>query len=413
MKALSLLWMASLAILLYACQKEKIESSASGKKEQQAPHIVNYLNHPPGGAYVNFRFANGKSLSLYKVDTMYFLEGDMMLTPGQVEQLKTINDGNARTFRLDFTKHWPRGVVPFTFNANLSTAARNTIQAAMNEWEALIDGLDFIPRTSAHPNYIQFNASTVNNSPVGMIGGQQIINLFVLSSGSVDYTSTCHEIGHSLGLFHEQSRGDRDNFITINWNNIRPGAVHNFQSYAQQGIPGTQFGTFDFNSVMLYQSVISDPDMVFNPAVPVITRLNGTQWGRNLWISTGDVETVSAIYGPPYVRLRYELISNYDNGTYWENVNDVYLEFFADQQCTQPVNLNISHDFQVRSISYIYSQVSLRWIVNGDYTYRMNLTAGSHSYYIGQNSHHENYDASYNTLSGDETQFFYQGPNQR
>ncbi|NII25765.1 hypothetical protein HB364_11770 [Pseudoflavitalea sp. X16] len=410
MKILSLLCMACLVMLLYACQKQNIEPQDTEKKETQAPHNINYFSLPPGGEYVNFQFANGKKLSLYKSDTMYLLEGDIALTPSQVEQLKIINDGSARTFRLEFTKHWPRGVVPFTFNANLSTASRNTIQTAMNEWEILVGGLDFVPRGS-QANYIEFTESTINNSPVGMIGGKQIINL--IENPTVDLTSAEHEIAHSLGLFHEQSRTDRGNFININLSNIKSGKLHNFQTYAEQGIPGTQFGAFDFNSIMLYPSLITDPDFVFNTSIPTMTRLNGTTWGWNFWISAGDEETVEAIYGPPYVRLRYELISNYDNGTYWENVNDVYLEFFADQQCTQPVNLNISHDFQIRSLSYIYSQVSLRWITNGDYTYRMNLPAGSHSYYIGQNSHHENYDASYNTLSGDETQFFYQGPNQR
>lgn len=87
MKILSLLWMAFLVMLLYACQKENIESSAAGKKEQQAPHRVNYSNLPPGGAYLNFRFTNGKQLSLYKIDTTYLLEGDIALTPEQVNTL--------------------------------------------------------------------------------------------------------------------------------------------------------------------------------------------------------------------------------------------------------------------------------------------------------------------------------------
>lgn len=35
-----------------------------------------------------------------------------------------------------------------------------------------------------------------------------------------------HEIMHALGIFHEQSRADRDRFVKVNWENIIKGTIH-------------------------------------------------------------------------------------------------------------------------------------------------------------------------------------------
>ena len=38
-----------------------------------------------------------------------------------------------------------------------------------------------------------------------------------------------HELVHTLGFVHEHTRPDRDNFISINFDNIEPGEEKNFE----------------------------------------------------------------------------------------------------------------------------------------------------------------------------------------
>ena len=44
-----------------------------------------------------------------------------------------------------------------------------------------------------------------------------------LANGCLMHSTIMHEVLHSLGFWHEQSRPDRDQFIEIFWENIQDG----------------------------------------------------------------------------------------------------------------------------------------------------------------------------------------------
>ena len=64
-------------------------------------------------------------------------------------------------------------------------------------------------------------------SYVGMTGGSQNISI---APGCTSLIPV-HEIFHALGRLHEQSRPDRDNFVTVNLNNVRAGNDADHISY--------------------------------------------------------------------------------------------------------------------------------------------------------------------------------------
>ncbi|RXN33779.1 meprin A subunit beta-like protein [Labeo rohita] len=74
-----------------------------------------------------------------------------------------------------------------------------------------------------------------------------------------------HEFLHALGFWHEQSRFDRDDYVTIMWNQIKAGKEHNFNIH--NDTVSSSFGLpYDYGSVMHYSktafSKSSEPTIV-------------------------------------------------------------------------------------------------------------------------------------------------------
>lgn len=72
---------------------------------------------------------------------------------------------------------------------------------------------------------------------VGRRGGKQQLSLGL---GCYTFGIIVHELGHSVGFWHEQSRPDRDNYVKILYENILERDRHNFKKLEEGAINSRQ-----------------------------------------------------------------------------------------------------------------------------------------------------------------------------
>jgi hypothetical protein len=97
-----------------------------------------------------------------------------------------------------------------------------------------------------------------------------------------------HEMLHALGFWHEQSRMDRDKYITVNYDNIRSGAERNFNKHNSNYYNQP----YDIKSVMQY-----GPYAFSKNRKPTILSKEGiTNFGQRDGLSAIDIKQINAHY---------------------------------------------------------------------------------------------------------------------
>lgn len=232
------------------------------------------------------------------IEGHFVVEGDIIV--GTESGLRDNRAEHRGSVHSSENRRWPGGIIPYVIQPGhpITNRILDAIDSLNNR-----TNLTLKPRTN-ETDYIYYQISTGCASWVGRQGGLQVIR----ASSSCSVGNMIHETLHAAGMWHEQSRCDRNNFVSILWNNISSGREGNFGMHCKTmqnpGVnddkDGKDVGSYNYESIMHYGSYAFSSNnrrtILPRGATKYQMLTRAAMIGQRSKISAGDIYTVARMY---------------------------------------------------------------------------------------------------------------------
>ncbi|KAH8413553.1 hypothetical protein KR009_012277 [Drosophila setifemur] len=216
------------------------------------------------------------------------LEDDIRLIPEQLQFFEG-HKPKHRVVKSMSQYYWKKKTLVYSYGFGLTQSDISRVESAMAD----ISSQTCIRfRRTTNPLEHQVRIQRMESgcwSYVGYLGKtNQDLNL---GMGCMSKRTIQHELLHALGFYHTQSDPNRDNYVRINPENIKPGHKKNFEKLRPEGVTNFGFG-YDYESIMHYGPYYFSKNG--NPTI--IPLQKKAKIGEATRMSVKDISTLRKMY---------------------------------------------------------------------------------------------------------------------
>ncbi|XP_075167821.1 seminal metalloprotease 1-like [Haematobia irritans] len=185
---------------------------------------------------------------------------------------------------------WPKGEVPYKISDIYDDSEADAIETALDTI-ASVSCVQFYEASNTTTSYIYFDSTKSGCfTRVGYRGGVHLVNIYKNATACFNQPKVIHETMHALGFCHQHLAKNRDDYITVLWDNIQPDKRVFFEKDIKGRCPTFGVG-YDVNSVMHYKRLAFSSN-----GLPTIEGKNVTAVGNRVGLSEKDIQKLNILY---------------------------------------------------------------------------------------------------------------------